>query len=165
MLRLMCLQCCLLPALVFAESLPWQRMALVGEARLDFFIWPVYEGRLYSNTGSFSFPDTQPFALAIEYRRDFQGAALVDETRRQWKAMGYSVREDWLSALAALLPDVSRDDVITLFVDSYGHSTLYLNETLLGSIDDPDFSEQFAAIWLSEHTTRPEFTQKLLRKS
>ena len=58
--------------------------------------------------------------------------------------------------------DVQKGDAITLYVDETGASYFYFNQQYLGVINDPVFSEQFAAIWLSEKTTRPGFRDKLL---
>lgn len=149
-----------LPAL--ARDLPWQSMNMVGSARLSYMFWPVYDARLYTPSGDYRFADSGPFALQLEYRRAFSGQALVEETRRQWQEMGLEEDPSWIPALAALLPDVTAADAITLHVDSAGTSRFYFNDILLGSIDDSAFSRAFAAIWLSPATSRPDLRNTLL---
>jgi hypothetical protein len=150
-------------------SKPWQQLQLVGEAELKFFFWHVYEARLYSNNGNFVFSETRPFALELHYKRKFSVQQLVDETRKQWKAIGIDAdskdNATRLNTLGSLLGDVDNGDIITLYVDAQGASNFYLNERLLGTIADSAFTEQFAAIWLSEKTTRPDFRDNLIRQS
>lgn len=152
------------------EVVPWQELDQVGEARLNFYFWPVYNASLYSNTPVFNFPTTRPFALQLDYLRAFTRQQFVEETRRQWQDMDdtrdvaadKSRHDAWLDQLEQILRDVNKTDTITLYVDKAGSSTFYLNETLLGSINDSVFTERFAAIWLSEETTRPGFRKSLL---
>ncbi len=159
-----------LKAQISSEALPWQELNLVGEARFNFLFWPVYNASLYSNSAVFNFPMTRPFALQLDYLRSFTRQQLVEETRRQWQVIdnpgggeaGKATLDTWLQQLDQILSDVNKSDAITLYVDEAGNSSFYLNERLLGVINDPAFSERFAAIWLSEQTTRPGFRKSLL---
>lgn len=155
----------ILPVLASGQASPWQQFELVGQARLNFMVWPVYDARLLSPHSDFRYPATRPFALEIEYRRSFSRDALVAETRRQWQAQGIDAPAAWLEQLAVILRDVERADIVTLYVSAEGHSAFYLNGSLLGEIADPAFSDHFSAIWLSEKTTRPDIRADLLRKS
>ncbi len=166
-------RCCrLLPAallclvsLVHAQALPQNDLSLAGRAGLKFMFWDVYDASLYTPDGSFSFFETLPFALELTYKRGITKSQLVNETQKQWQAIGglsHAQESAWLDALATILVDVDKGDSITLHVDSRAHSHFYFNDQLLGSIEDPGFSERFAAIWLSEATTRPGFREALL---
>jgi len=148
--------------MIMASELPWQGFQQIGNARLSVLFWRVYDARLYSPTPEFSFPGTRPFALELEYRRNFSRQNLVDETRRQWQAQGLDYREAWLEQLAVLLPDVIEQDRITLFVDAAGRSVFFLNDEELGVIGDQEFSMAFARIWLAEQTAHPDFRKALL---
>ena len=156
-------------AQVQAQNNPWQQFQLVGEAELKFFFWNVYEARLYSGNGNFVFSETRPFALELQYKRQFSSQQLVEETRKQWQAIGIDTdskdNASRLNTLASLLGDVDNGDVITFYVDEQGASNFYFNGRLLGTIADSAFTEQFAAIWLSEKTTRPDFRDNLIRQS
>ncbi|MGA0935550.1 MAG: chalcone isomerase family protein [Pseudohongiellaceae bacterium] len=175
MTRFACLvlACLLAPALSAAETLPWSNMATVGQARLKVLFWTIYEATLYvgdqnGNVNNrpvaplFTWPDSAPFALELEYQRDFQATALVEETRRQWQAMGVAAPAEWLEQLQAILPGVKKGDSITLHVDAAGISTFYVNSRAAGTINDPEFSRQFSAIWLSAQTTHPAMRRQLI---
>jgi len=151
------------------KSNPWQQLQLVGEAELKFFFWNVYEARLYSDSGNFVFLETKPFALELQYQRQFSSQQLVEETRKQWQAIGIDADSEdntsRLRILETMLSDLDKGDVITRYVDTQGSSNFYYNGRLLGTIADSAFTGQFAAIWLSEKTTRPDFRDNLIRQS
>jgi len=150
-----------LPTGVAAQALPWESYRLVGAAELNFLFWPIYEASLYSPTQRFDFPPETPFALSLTYKRAFTGKQLVEETQRQWQDIGVQADPDWIRRLMDLLPDVNRDDTITLFVaDEASH--FFHNNMKLAAIADEGFSRNFAAIWLSERTSRPQFRDQLL---
>jgi hypothetical protein len=150
----------LTPSLVLAQS---TELALVGEARLKFLFWPVYDSRLYSENGSYR--DTQrPVRLEIQYLRDIEAQALVEQTGNAWQQQRIPAQQQqlWLQALSELWPDVSKNDVLTLHIDEQNKSTFYRNGELLGSIDDVYFGQSFLNIWLSPDTSRPRLRQNLL---
>ena len=147
-----------------AHAVPWEDLQLAGEARLKVLFWNVYDARLYTADGRYR-ERGYPMALQLDYLRDIASADLVDETLRQWEQQGLDGNPkvgDWLRRLSELWPDVTEQDAITLVVDVGGASRFYFNDTLLGGIDDPEFAEAFAAIWLSDNTTSPRVREQLI---
>ena len=59
-------------------------------------------------------------------------------------------------------PDVKKNDVLAIALDSQGRSTFFLNGQTLGTIEDPGFGRDFLAIWLSPETSRPELRLALI---
>lgn len=135
----------------------------VGEAKLRVMFWDVYESSLYTATGQYN-PETRPLRLDIRYLRDITGEQLIKQTRKEWKAQGlkHPKQDAWLEELSALWPDVSENDVISLLLDERDTAHFSLNGRSLGTLADPAFARQFAAIWLSPDTTRPELRAKLI---
>lgn len=152
-----------LAALAFALSAQASGLQLVGEARLSVLFWSVYDSRLYSDDGSYA-PDKRPLRLEIEYLMDIESSALVKQTAQEWRHLDleHERQQAWLRELAALWPDVSKHDTLTLEVDKRNRSTFFLNGERLGVMEDDDFGEQFLAIWLSPDTSRPKLRQQLL---
>ena len=138
-------------------------LQMVGQARLDFLFWPIYESRLYSADGAYE-EGQMPLRLEIQYLRDVDAEDLVKHTQSEWRDQGLSntSEQQWLATLSQLFPDVRADDVLTLLVDEQGRSVFFINGQALGQIDDPQFGRQFLAIWLSSNTSRPELRQALL---
>jgi hypothetical protein len=102
--------------------------------------------------------------LEIQYLRDFDAQALVEQTGEEWNHLqiSHERRDQWLEQLATLWPDVGKNDVIALEIDSANRSTFYFNSEILGVIDDADFGEHFVAIWLSPNTSRPALREALI---
>ncbi len=147
-----------------AQAVPWDSLQLTGEARLKVLFWNVYDARLYTVDGRYR-ERAWPMALQLDYLREIESSDLVEETLRQWQQQGLDGHPrigDWLARLAELWPDVTEEDAITLVVDADGRSRFYFNDALLGGIDDPEFADYFAAIWLSEKTTSPRVREQLI---
>ena len=138
-------------------------LQMVGQARLEFMIWPIYDSRLYSIDGSYQ-EGQLPLRLDVQYLRDVDAEDLVKHTQSEWQRQGLAHvgEQQWLVTLSRLLPSVRKNDVLTLAVDDKGSSTFLVNGEPLGRIDDPHFGQHFLAIWLSPNTSRPELRQTLL---
>lgn len=139
------------------------RLHMVGQARLEFMIWPVYDSRLYSVDGNYQ-EGQLPLRLEIQYLRDVDAKDLVKHTQSEWQRQGLShaSAQQWLVTLSRLLPDVRANDVLALVVDEQGSSAFLVNGAPLGQIGDPDFGQHFLAIWLSPDTSQPELRRALL---
>ena len=152
---------------LFCAVVPARAMDLqkVGEARLDVFIWPVYHSRLYTADGSYV-TGQRPVRLEIEYLRDIDADDLVARTGAEWRHLNvtHERRQRWLARLTDLWPDVTEGDILSLVVDERNVSTFYRNGERLGTLEDPEFGQQFLDIWLSPDTSRPELRLAMLGK-
>jgi hypothetical protein len=142
-----------------------ETLQLVGRASFRYLLWQVYEARLYAHSSTFSFPDSRPFVLELQYQRNFSSAQILGETLQQWQQQAVEVPSHWPEQLASLLPDVVAGDTLSLQVANDQRATLSHNGRALGQIDDPAFSLSFAGIWLAENTTQPELRRRLLGAS
>ena len=135
----------------------------VGEAQLKVLFWKVYNSRLFSADGSYT-DGQRPVKLEIEYLRDFDADQLVERTAAEWQSQGlaHPRQDQWLQSLAALWPDVSKNDVIALQLDQDDRSSFFINGTFLGYVEDPAFGQSFINIWLAPNTTRPELRELLI---
>ncbi len=138
-------------------------LQMVGEARLKFLFWSVYDSRLYTADGDYQAGE-RPVRLDIQYLINIDSDDLVARTASEWEAQQrrHERQDQWLQALASLWPDVSESDTISLEIQEDNRAVFYRNGELLGSLDDPDFGQYFLDIWLSPQTTRPELRAKLL---
>lgn len=146
-----------------AASLPWGNMNQIGQATLRVAIWDVYRAELFSKTTRYE--EDAPFALRLTYLRDISQRALVDETRKQWQQttdLDETTISAWAKKLKNVLPGVSKNDSITLFVDHNKAAHFYFNDQFSGRIDDAAFAQHFSGIWLAPQTTRPELRKQLL---
>ncbi|EAQ96515.2 chalcone isomerase family protein [Congregibacter litoralis] len=138
----------------------------VGEARLKFLLWSVYDSRLYTPTGQYQ-NGIRPLKLEIEYLLDVKADALVERTQTEWNKMGrnHPRQDEWRQKLGSIWTDINSGDVISLELDQENRSTFRRNGELLGHIEDPEFGQEFVDIWLSEDCTHPEVRQALLGQS
>ena len=135
----------------------------VGSARFKWMFLTIYEGTLYTPDGVYQ--GIEPgLALQLEYARNISSQRLIDTTREQWQEMDVyreERSEAWLQVLGAIWPDVQKGDSITLLVGENLQATFLLNNAEAGTIDDPAFTADFLAIWLSESNNFPRFRQQI----
>lgn len=149
---------CLLVGAARAHS--WE---LVGEARLTFLFWSVYDSRLYSLDGQYT-DGQRPLRLEIQYLLDVDADDLVSRTLEEWQhqQLRHPRQQQWGTQLASIWPDIREGDVLAIELDAGGGNAFYLNGELLGAVEDDAFGPQFLAIWLSPATSQPELRLALI---
>jgi hypothetical protein len=139
-------------------------LTLLGEGRLSFLFWDVYDARLYVTDGSYH--AEKPFALSVRYLRDFSGTDISKRSIKEMKQQGVSdeaVLKSWEEQLNIIFPDVVVGDEIIGVSDPSGGARFFLNGELIGTILDQTLSSRYFDIWLSEQTSEPELRQSLIR--
>jgi hypothetical protein len=141
-----------------------EELLLTGQAEFRYLWLSIYKAELYTLTGEYHYFDTFPFSLSITYHRSFKSRHIIDETRRQWQKqkIDHPQVATWLQALSGIIPDIEKDNTLTLHVDENHISHFYLNDDEIGSIDSSEFSRFFSGIWLSPDSTEPDFTSRLI---
>lgn len=134
----------------------------VGEARMEYLFWDVYDATLYTPSGSYTAKQT-PVKFTLTYLRDFDAKDIVKATKEQWQHLGKpQLSERYADKLLSIWPNIKKGESLTLLTDKQGHSTFFHNDNQIGRIDDAAFAEDFLAIWLSENTSEPSIRNQLL---
>jgi len=136
---------------------------VVGKKMFSYLFWDVYEASLLAPDGKYN--ASAPFALTLDYQRDLDGKKIAERSITEMEKQGVNDKsklDEWLTIMTDIFPDVSEGDVITGIATKENKSLFYLNGTLIGTVDDKAFTNQFFAIWLSEKTSEPELRQALL---
>jgi hypothetical protein len=146
------------------EVLPGARLA--GQGRLTWWGLAVYDARLWVQPG-FAAADFagHRFALELRYLRELRGGAIaqhsIDEMRRAGEFSEQQAQQ-WLQALAGVLPDVRPGDRI-MGVHAPGQGASFVvNGKPAVTIADPVFATLFFAIWLGPATSQPGLRAALL---
>ncbi|MGL6176243.1 MAG: chalcone isomerase family protein [Vibrionaceae bacterium] len=158
----------LLLATVFgaqAKSAPelLAQATLVGQARMTYLFWDVYDAKLYAAAGKWR--ADAPFALELSYLHDLDGEAIAKRSVEEIRKQGFSdeaLLARWYQLLVTILPDVKKGTRLTGVVDQNRHTRFYLNDELLALVDDPLFTTWFFNIWLGEATSEPKLRALLL---
>lgn len=142
---------------------PIQSMQKVGEAKLEFLFWDIYDSTLYSESGVFV-QEEYPLALQIKYLRDIDASDLVDKTAEEWIKLGYSDEQitPWLTEISKIWPNIAKGDELLLVVEEDKSSRFYHNRELIGDLQDVSFGPSFLAIWLDENCSYPKLRKKLI---
>jgi hypothetical protein len=138
-------------------------MNLIGEARMEVLFWDVYDARLYAPGASWR-PE-KPFALVLTYLLDLKGERIAERSIQEIRKQGFGdelTLARWYEMLIGIIPDVGDGDEIVGVSDSEGHTLFYHNGELIGEIREPEFTDRFFGIWLSELTSEPELRRNLL---
>jgi hypothetical protein len=157
--------CTLLQFPFAAKAASTEDLFLIGKAVYKYMLWNVYDASLHAASKEFDYPNTFPFVLTLAYHRDLDKQQIIDETVRQWQHQEQEVPEAWIGLLEDILPDVSKHDSLSFYVDdAFFTGTLFHNERLISRIVNQDFNIAFVGIWLSVNTSYPEHRQQLLGK-
>ncbi|WP_377110705.1 chalcone isomerase family protein [Pseudoalteromonas sp. R86517] len=134
----------------------------VGEARMEYLFWDVYDATLYTRSGSYK-QGAHPVKFTLTYLRDFAAKDIVKATKEQWLHLGKSdLSAKYADKLFALWPDIKKGESLSLQTSLNGQATFYHNDKKLGEITDSQFANQFLAIWLSPNTSEPALRKQLL---
>lgn len=139
---------------------------LVGQAKMRFLGFEIYEAKLWVSPGFVStrYAETS-FALELVYLRDFKGTDIARRSMTEMQRQGLMSKEvqtRWEAQMRALFPDVKDGDRITGVNQPGVGATFWHNGKPLGDIRDTAFARQFFGIWLSEQTSELQLRQALL---
>lgn len=136
---------------------------LVGEGRLRYMIWDVYDARLYAPNGIYN--ADAPILLTLTYLRDLDGEDIAERSVQEMREQGYTNEVKlaaWFGEMKKIFPDVQKGTVLSGYYRPHQATSFYHGNDLVGTVRDPDFGPHFFSIWLSPRTTEPALRSKLL---
>ncbi|WP_144395105.1 chalcone isomerase family protein [Pleionea sediminis] len=159
-------------SIVFTLSQGWantHQLTEVGNGKYTWFGIKVYDAKLLAGENfDGDFKKSAPLALEILYDMDIDSSDLVETTNDEWEEIAIGKtnfcqgKKLWSEQLLDIWPDLKEGDRLKLFVDEERSSTFYHNDSVIGSIKDPNFSTCFLAIWLAEDSSAQDLREDLL---
>jgi len=134
----------------------------VGEARLSFLGFVIYEGRLFTEGGQ-AFSEGAPVALEILYRRDFSAQQMLTTTRSELGRVDRDATDNdqIVNQLSACFRDVADGDRYLAISPLPDELELKLNGTTVCDLRAPGIGQRFLAIWLSDESRFPRLSRRL----
>lgn len=135
----------------------------VGQGRMTYMFWDVYDAALYAPQGSWS--TDNPYALKLSYLRNLDGKKIADRSAEEIRKQGFSDEvklATWHAQMRKIFPDVTVGSSLTGVYTKNGDTVFYQNGTKIGAVKDPEFSAAFFGIWLNEKTSAPDLREQLL---
>jgi hypothetical protein len=135
----------------------------VGEGRLTFMFWQVYDASLFAEDGEWQ--ENKPFALSLKYLRELDGDKIADRSIEEIRRQGFNDElkmAAWHQLLIQIFPDVKDGSVLTGVLTEDKRTVFYLADNRIGEITDPEFGQHFFNIWLGSNTSQPQLRHKLL---
>lgn len=135
----------------------------IGEARLSMLFWDIYDIELYAENGAVNEKDA--LALAITYMVEIEGADIADRSAQEMRKQGSATEVQlatWHTQMKEIFPDVSEGTKLVGVKNPTGEAVFYHDGKRVGTVKDPDFTDAFFDIWLSEKTSEPELREQLL---
>jgi hypothetical protein len=136
----------------------------IGESRLTWLIWDVYDAALYSPAGRWA--PNQPFMLELTYLRALDGAQVATKTIEEMQRLGLNNPAQsarWRLLLTDWFANIAPNTRLAAMRNADGSTTFVRDgKTVLGTIPEPAFANTFFDIWLSEESLRPDLRLKLL---
>ncbi|WP_264902051.1 chalcone isomerase family protein [Vibrio sp. STUT-A11] len=150
----------------------WRQWKTVGEAKLTWFIFDIYESRLRAPEGRYQVSadvSPHPIALEIYYQRDVTKQQLLEVTDEQWQKLGVNKqrRQQWLSELNKMYPNIKKGDELAYVTDGKAGQLLYRQSgdsasKTVGYVEDEGLNDAFLSIWLSPKTEFPKLRKQLI---
>lgn len=137
--------------------------AKVGEGRMTFLFWDVYDATLYAPRGEIS--DSDPIALELSYLLDLKGQKIAESSIDEMRKIGVDDEDAlsrWMDQMSSIFPDVEKQTRLTGIYTPDGETVFYKNDQEIGRIADPKFGQYFFDIWLNENTSAPDLRAQLL---
>jgi len=135
----------------------------VGEARLTYAFWDVYEATLYAPKGTLQ--QDKPYALSLRYLRDIAGDAIANRSVEEIEKQGFDDVEQlaiWKAKMLEIFPNVEDGTVLTAIFIPGNKTLFYEGSTNIGVIKDAEFTKRFSDIWLGENTSESRLREELL---
>ena len=153
---------CMLFAPVVKRDLSFpEDLKKVGQAELQVLWFDIYEARLLNPEGIYSGSGGK-MMLTLDYKRRISVEDLLDETEFQIKRFARpSDIRGWLSQLEAFWVTVKKGDQLAFYIDAQGGGHFFFNQKWIGVINEPDFSQAFINIWLSDQSSYPRLAKRL----
>ena len=135
---------------------------LVGESRLEYLFWDVYDIRLFTADGQWQ--GKPPYVLELTYLRDVKSSDIVEQSIKEMKRQGHLEQaqlDKWQKLMQRMFPDVKKGDRLTGTVNADYESTFYLNDNKLERVTEKAFNQAFFDIWLGEKTSEPDMRKEI----
>ncbi len=133
----------------------------IGETRLTFLFWDVYDISLYAPGNEFD--PSKPFALRLNYLRNLKGKAIAERSIEEMRRQGISEVKlaAWYSQLERVFPDVEKGTELVGIFSPGNPTRFYKDGVFIGQVLDPEFGGPFSNIWLGEQSTVPQIREEL----
>lgn len=159
------LLCAASPAIAAQEALQaWIPDARrVGEGRLAVAFWDIYDATLYAPSGEWSLQ--KPFALSLRYMRDIDGHDIADRSVQEMRGQGFTDEiklAAWNAQMKRIFPNVEDGTVLSAIFIPGSKTVFYHGNRRIGMVNDAEFTQWFAGIWLAESTSEPQLRRRLL---
>lgn len=138
----------------------------VGQGRMTFLMWDVYDATLYAQDGIWR--EGRPLALTLSYLRDLNGEDIARRSIEEMRRQGFNdeIRlATWFSQMKAIFPDVAAGVTLAGVLTPEGATVFFRDGAEIGRIKDRDFGRVFFNIWLSQRTSAPELRTQLLGRT
>lgn len=138
----------------------------MGEGRLRWWGFHVYDGQLWSETAPTAFDyKTSAHWLQLKYARDFEGAKIAEKSREEMQEQGLGPEvklNAWQEKLASIFPDVKKGDTLSAFFVPGKTALFFHNGKKVAELADQDLAAAFMGIWLDPKTSAPEMRLELI---
>lgn len=135
----------------------------VGQAEFSYLFWDIFDASLYAAGQRFSWQ--APFALSLEYRREFSAEDLTTETIKSMERLTNWPKSELAAFRTTLVPcmaNVEEGDRFTAVSPDADTAVLFLNGEERCRLRKPGIRRDYFSIWLSPNSAFPEETRKLL---
>jgi Chalcone isomerase-like len=138
-----------------------------SQQRLSIWGFDIYDARLWVRPGfSVASYSAHAFVLEVSYLRNLEGESISKKSIDEMRKVGPFSREqesNWLKAMLDIFPNVQKGDRLQAVYAPNAGAEFFLNDKVIGRIQDPLFAQLFFGIWLHESTSAPALRQAWMK--
>lgn len=138
----------------------------LGNSKFTWFGLHVYDAQLWSSVAGSQFDYKQhPSWLELKYGRDFEGAAIAEQSREEMEKLGGNSDEKlkvWEKKLAEVFPNIKKGDTLSALFLPGKTMQFFHNGKPLAAVNDMELARSFMGIWLDTKTSEPDLRKKLI---
>jgi hypothetical protein len=108
-----------------------------------------------------------PHALEIEPGRAVPASTLVTTAIAEMRDLGVGDENSlklWQAEMRKVIPNLQKGDQAVIFCPATNRTLVYLNNSNVGTIDDPSFCPAVMSVWLHPQTKHQAIRKSLLRQ-
>ncbi len=137
----------------------------LGKGRHSYWGIQMYDATLWIVGPRWS--ESQPHALDIEPNKAVSSDVLISSAVAEMRSLKVGDERKlraWQAEMKQVIPNLQPRDQVVIFCSDANHTIVYVNDKIVGKVDDPSFCPAVMSVWLHPQTKHQSMRKSLLKQ-